>query len=80
MKKMKKVVLVSVFLLLPLVFLTGCSKVSLTGSTGAPADGEMRTPPEGGTIPEGGTPPEGWTPPEGGAMPTGGPTGGPSNN
>lgn len=73
---MKKMILVSTVLLLPLVFLTGCSKISLTGSadTGAPIDGQMGTPPEGWAPPEGGTPPEGWTPPEGG------PTGGPSDN
>jgi hypothetical protein len=56
MKKMKKILLTSGILLLPLIFLAGCSKVSLTGSTtGTPADGEMGTPPEG----EMGTPPEG---------------------
>ncbi len=43
---MKKTVLVSAVLLLPLIFLTGCSKVSLTGSTGAP-------PADGGTPPSG---------------------------
>jgi hypothetical protein len=48
MKKTKKILLTFGILLLPLIFLAGCSKVSLTGSTtGTPADGEMGTPPEG---------------------------------
>lgn len=73
MKKMKKIVLVSAFLLLPLVFLTGCSKVSLTGSTtGAPTGGDMATPPDGGTPPTG-------APTDGGTPPSGAPTGAPAN-
>lgn len=77
MKKMKKIVFVSAVLLLPLVFLTGCSKVSLTGSTntGAPTGGEMGTPPDGGTFPEGGAPPA-----DGGNPPSGAPAGTPANN
>lgn len=68
---MKKIVLLSAVLVLPLVFLTGCSKVSLTGSTGtgAPAGGEMGTPPDGGTPPEGGAPEGGGTPPSDGGAP-----------
>lgn len=75
MKKAKKTLLISAILLLPLVFLTGCSKVSLTGSTtGTPAEGEMGTPPDGGTPSEGGTPPA-----DGGTPPSGGPSGAPAN-
>jgi len=60
---MKKIVSVSAFLLLSLIFLTGCTKISLTGSvTGTPPDGQMGTPPDGGIPPEGGIPPAGGTP------------------
>jgi hypothetical protein len=65
MKKLKKIAVVSALFCLPLFFLTGCSKVSLTGTdTGAPADGQAR-PQDGGTPPEGSMPPEGGTPPAG---------------
>ncbi len=75
MKKMKGVLLVSIFLLLPLVFLTGCSKISLTGSaTGVPAGNQMGTPPEGGIPPEGGA-----APIDGDMPPAGAPNGAPAN-
>lgn len=73
MKRMKKIVLLSAVLMIPLAFLTGCSKVSLTGSTGtgAPQGGEMGTPPDdGGTPPEGGAPENGGTPPSDGGAPS----------
>lgn len=61
---MKKKVIIPIFMLACVFFLTGCSKVSLAGNTdtnnqnGAPTD--MGTPPDGGTPPEDmGTPPEG---------------------
>jgi len=56
--KNNKFVLISLALLMSVFVLTGCSKVSLTGTTsnGAPTDGG--TPPT-----DGGTPPEGMTPP-----------------
>jgi hypothetical protein len=76
MKKIKKTLLISTALLLPLIFLTGCSKVSLTGTTntGAPANGAMGTPPDGAIPPEGGTPPT-----DGGTPPSGAPAGAPAN-
>ena len=70
MKRMGKIALTSVALLLPMIMLAGCTKVSLTGSTsttGAPDGAQMGTPPT-----DGGTPPTG-TPP------AGAPTGAPSN-
>jgi hypothetical protein len=61
MNKFKKVVLLSAVLIIPLLSLTGCSQVSLTGTTtNTPNNGEMGTPPDGGTPPtDGGTPPAG---------------------
>lgn len=68
MNKVRKIVVLSAVLMIPLLSLAGCSKVSLTGNnTSTPAGGEMGTPPDGGTPPEGGTPPDGGTPPSGGA-------------
>lgn len=77
---MKKKIIIPVFMLTCAFFLTGCSKVSLTGNStgtnnnGAPTD--MQTPPDGGTPPEdGGTPPTDM-----GTPPDGAPAGGPSEN
>lgn len=74
---MKKVLFISVALIIPLLTLTACSKASLT-STGTPPNGgptgNSGTPPDGGTPPEdGGTPPSGA--PDGGSAPIGEPTG-----
>jgi len=75
MNKTKKTLLISAILLLPLVFLTGCSQVSLTGTTAlSPAGGEMGAPPDGATPPEGMT-----LPADGGAPPSDAPLGGPNN-
>ena len=65
MKTMKKKILIaSIALLLPLFVLTGCSKVSLTGTN-------TNTPPAGSQGDEGGIPPENaGTPPDGGTLPT----------
>lgn len=70
MSKSKKILFVAA-ILLPLLTLTACSKVSLTGTTNAPAGSEA-----GGPGGDGGTPPTG-TPPTDGGAPTGG-SGGPS--
>ena len=78
---MKKIVMVSAIILLPLIFLTGCSKVSLTGTTGTatPAGGAMGTPPDGGGTPPSGAPSDnGGTPPSG-ATSGGAAAGAPSN-
>lgn len=64
MVKVKKLAFLSIALLLPLLALTACSKVSLTGSTS----------PLGGTPPAGG-PSEGTPPPDNGGTP---PAGAPS--
>lgn len=79
--KNKKFFLVSFVLIMSIFVLTGCTQVSLTGTTGvgnqngAPADGG--TPPEGMDFPEdGGTPPEGMTPPTDGGSMGSGPMGG----
>lgn len=70
---MKKKFIFPLFLIAGLVFLTGCSKVSLTGTTnqgagGAPDGASMGTPPEGGVPTDGQLPPDGG----GGAAPTDG--------
>jgi len=74
---MKKKIVLPIFMLACLVSLAGCTKVSLTGTSGpgnASGTPEMM---DGGTPPEdGGTPPEGMTPPtDGGSAPSGAPSG-----
>ena len=48
MKKISKIALLSAFLMVSLTFLTGCSKVSLTGTN---TGGQSGTPTDGGTPP-----------------------------
>ncbi len=62
MKKIKKIVVLSAVLMVPLLSLAGCTKISLTGSTAnAPASGQMGNPPTDGGAPptDGGIPPAG---------------------
>jgi hypothetical protein len=70
---MKKKLIFPLFLIAGLVFLTGCSKVSLTntntpGAGGGPDGASMGTPPEGQIPADGQLPPDG----SGGAAPTDG--------
>jgi hypothetical protein len=75
--KNKKFLLISLALLMSVFVLTGCSKVSLTGTTSN--GGQNGAPTDGGTPPtDGGTPPEGMTPPTDGGT-AGAPAGAPTN-
>lgn len=69
---MKKKIFFPALLIFGLIMFSGCSRVSLTGTTNQGALG-----PDGasmGTPPDGGTPPEGQTPPDGNGAPMGGPS------
>jgi hypothetical protein len=65
--KSRKFLLVSSVLVLLTLTLTGCTKVSLTGTTNVPgAGGPNGAPVDGGTPPDGDMPPsDGGTPPAG---------------
>lgn len=63
---MKKKIIIPVFMLACMFFLTGCSKVSLTGNNGTSKDNGGAPTDNGGTPPSGGAPTDG-----GGTAPSG---------